>query len=64
MAKNSRLDFRCTKCGSPACYGEGVYLLRGELGRWYCREHVPAGFLPGSVSEVLPLSQPAQGRLL
>jgi uncharacterized cupin superfamily protein len=34
-----RLDFRCRVCGADACYGAGVSLLKGELGRWYCAQH-------------------------
>lgn len=62
--KNFRLDFRCITCASPACYGDGVYLLQGKPGRWYCREHVPDGFLPGSVKAAVPASVADQGRLL
>ena len=48
MTHNSRLDFRCITCGGPACYGDGVHLLKGEAGVWHCAAHVPAGFLPGA----------------
>lgn len=61
--QNSRLDFRCLRCGSPACYGEAVKLIKGESGRWYCREHVPEGFLPGSVRPPVPQSLADQGVL-
>ena len=64
MSKNSRHDFRCVRCNAPACYGEGVFLLKGEPGRWYCAKHVPAGFLPGTAVDPVPPSQAAQGRLL
>lgn len=36
----------CRVCFRAACYGEGVNLLRGQEGTWYCAEHVPEGFLP------------------
>lgn len=62
--KNSRLDFRCCRCAATACFGDGVHLLKGESGRWYCLEHVPVGFLPGSVRPPLPLQSNDQGRLL
>ncbi len=32
----------CSVCQGAACYGYGA--------TWYCREHVPAGFLPGQRS--------------
>ena len=35
----------CAVCDADACYGEGPP-LRGDE-RWYCRAHVPDGFLPG-----------------
>lgn len=64
MTHNSRHDFRCVTCGVPACYGDGVNLIKGEPGVWHCAAHVPAGFLPGTAAAAPPPSQPDQGRLL
>lgn len=66
MAKQHRVH-RCCLCGDPACYGEGVDLLRGEQGTWWC--HVcygpplerPRPWLPVKPP---PLRKPDQGRLL
>lgn len=35
------LSFRCEVCGGLACAGEGVALLKGERGRWWCSAHLP-----------------------
>lgn len=34
----------CCECGRPACFGEGVSLLKGIEGDWYCPKHAPAEF--------------------
>jgi hypothetical protein len=31
----------CAECGRFGPFGYDVRLRRGELGRWYCREHRP-----------------------
>jgi hypothetical protein len=36
--------YRCAICGADACYGLGWPLITPE--QWFCRPHVPAGFLP------------------
>ena len=36
----------CSACGRRAFLGSGVRLAWKERGTWYCREHVPPGFLP------------------
>jgi hypothetical protein len=61
--QNGRLELRCC-CGASACFGDGVKLHKGELGTWYCRKHVPPGFLPGTAMPGPPPSLPIQGRLL
>jgi len=33
------IEHRCLHCPATGIYGEGDE-------RWYCREHVPRGFLP------------------
>jgi hypothetical protein len=45
ITPEGRLDLRCW-CGAIGAFGEGVKLHKGELGKWYCRPHVPPGFLP------------------
>lgn len=50
------LVLTCERCGKPACYGIGVGSIREAItkkngalmGRWYCRDHVPEGFLPSN----------------
>lgn len=32
----------CCECGRPACFGEGVALLKGIEGDWFCPRHAPA----------------------
>lgn len=34
----------CIECGKPACFGEGVALLKGIEGDWFCPKHAPAEF--------------------
>jgi hypothetical protein len=36
--------YRCATCGADACYGLGWPLVTPD--QWFCRPHVPAGFLP------------------
>lgn len=36
--------YRCETCGDGACYGLGWPTHHPE--QWFCRHHVPAGFLP------------------
>jgi hypothetical protein len=31
----------CIQCGRFGSFGLGVSLRRGQMGRWYCREHRP-----------------------
>ena len=31
----------CVECGRLGPFGVGVSLRRGQMGRWYCREHRP-----------------------
>jgi hypothetical protein len=33
----------CAECDAWGVYGYDVNLRAGRLGRWYCREHRPAG---------------------
>lgn len=35
------LNFECCECGAPANWGEGVSLLHGREGMWFCARHVP-----------------------
>jgi hypothetical protein len=61
ITPEGRLDLRCW-CGASACYGEGVKLIKGELGKWTCRQHVPPGFLPapsGTGGMAAPPAPPA-----
>lgn len=70
-----RLRHRCSHpgCGREGCYGQGGDILRAYadasagrdasrwLGRWWCREHVPPGFLPqavGSGAATAPAAAP------
>lgn len=34
----------CEECGRPAMFGEGVNLLRGVEGNWFCRNHCASEF--------------------
>jgi hypothetical protein len=45
--KRHRLDLRCAECGKTACYGLGGMTYLDQPTKWWCAEHVPAGFLPG-----------------
>ena len=31
----------CAICGKDAPFGVGVFLRKGQLGMWFCREHRP-----------------------
>lgn len=44
-------------CGAYACYGFGVFLLRGIEGRWFCPAHRPANYWTFEAA-------PRQGQLL
>lgn len=50
------MHFRCIECSEPACYGEGVSLLRGIEGTWYCSDCVPPDYLPSQRSKTGELS--------
>ena len=39
--KHQPHDFRCDECGRPGMFGEGVHLLKGIEGSWYCSKHAP-----------------------
>lgn len=35
------LNLECSECGAPANWGEGVSLIHGCEGTWFCARHVP-----------------------
>jgi hypothetical protein len=39
--ENGVLLHFCVECGRSGPFGFGVSLRRGQLGRWYCRDHRP-----------------------
>lgn len=39
----------CCECGASACFGEGVSLLKGIEGTWFCARCAPDEFKPGAV---------------
>jgi hypothetical protein len=39
----------CSVCGHvDAPFGVGVFLKRGHVGKWYCREHLPPADQPAT----------------
>lgn len=54
-------------CDRLGAYGHDVCLLRGRVGRWYCREHREGIALPMPAAEQdmpRPRANGGQGRLL
>jgi hypothetical protein len=45
-------------CGKWGDFGYDVHLLKGQLGKWYCREHRPVGDLTAPPSPLPPPSAP------
>lgn len=42
QANIAGFDHPCCVCGSKrAFYGYGVKLLKGQEGKWFCKEHRP-----------------------
>jgi len=64
----------CAICGGQAPFGVGVRLLRGEIGKWYCRDHRPVKAAKPESVQTKPATQipnakaaapkPNQGKLL
>jgi hypothetical protein len=38
-AKGRFINGDCCVCGKSAGFGVGVFLLKNQLGTWYCLEH-------------------------
>lgn len=42
-------DHPCCVCGVEGSFGYGVFLLEGQRGTWYCREHRPVPLEEASI---------------
>lgn len=53
------------KCSHPGCdawgsFGQGVSLMKGRNGTWFCREHLPDAFWDGMRRKEGQAQPPAQ----